>query len=809
MKYLTDNLSHLIYNITNMAAKPKNKPKSSRARSSKRSVVKKKPRRKRSKKHLNTIVGILKHRYFLYPFLLFLLLMCAYIIYLDIRITNKFEGKIWSLPSHVYARPLELFVGQSLSAKNFKQELELIGYHQVDALPTKPGQYRYWNNKHFELISREFHFDDGLQASQKLRIDFSYGKVRSLNGLFSQQPLALVRLEPAKIAGIYPSHAEDRKLVKLENVPDYLVLALLAVEDRRFYDHWGIDPRSIARALLANLSAGGTVQGGSTLTQQLVKNIFLSPERSLLRKINEAIMSLLLELHYDKTLILETYINEIYLGQDGSRAIHGFGLASFYYYDKPLNKLTKDQLAMLVGLVKGASWYSPVRHPERAMQRRNQVLNQMAEQGVISAPQLKLFKSRPLNIAKKSYLTANRFPAFVDLVKRQLRDDYAEKDLRSQGLSIFTTFDPLVQYRAEKSVQTIIPHLERGYKKADQLQTAVIVVSPENGEVQALVGDRNPRFPGFNRSLDAIRQVGSLIKPGIYLSALQHPQRYNLASVLDDSPLHLKNEGGKIWSPQNYDKKFKGDILLYEALSHSRNIPTVRLGLEVGLADIVKTLNALGIDRDVPPYPSMTLGAFSLSPFDVASMYQTLAAKGFNIPLRAIRAVYNQQGEALSRYPLKLEQTFDAESVYLINTVLNKVTQSGTAKSLDKQIPVRLAGKTGTTDNLRDSWFAGYSENRLAVVWLGRDDNQSTGLTGASGALKIWTDIMKSLPLDDLSLDLPETMENHWIDSETGGITEKHCQGAVELPFLSGTQPTQRAECKSRSMMDRLKNLFQ
>jgi len=790
----------------------KNKPKSSKGKipkekSSKRTARKKKPARKRSKKSFSTRFSLFKKHYFVSLISILILFITAYIIYLDIRITSKFEGKIWLLPSHVYARPLELFVGQSLSAKNFQQELELIGYHQIKGLPTKPGQYRHWNEKHFELISREFHFEEGVQPSQKLRVDFSYAKVRSLKTLFTQQPLTLVRLEPAKIAGIYPGHAEDRQLIKLEDVPDYLVLALLAVEDRRFYDHWGVDPRSIARALLANLSAGGTVQGGSTLTQQLVKNIFLSSERSLIRKINEAIMSLLLEFHYDKSLILETYINEIYLGQDGARAIHGFALASFYYYDQPLNKLTKDQLAMLVGLVKGASWYSPRRHPERALKRRNQVLNQMAEQDVISEPQLKLFKSRPLNIAAKSYLTANRFPAFIDLVKRQLRDDYAEEDLRSQGLNIFTTFDPLVQYQAEHSVTTMIPQLERDYKKADKLQTAVIVLSPENGEIQALVGDSNPRFPGFNRSLDAIRQVGSLIKPAIYLSALQS-QRYNLASVLDDSPLHLKSRDGKVWSPQNYDKKFSGNILLYKALTHSRNVPTVRLGLDIGLADIIKTLKALGIEREVPPYPSMTLGAFSLSPFNVASMYQTLAARGFNIPLRAIRAVYNQQGEALNRYPLKLKQTFDEESVYLINTVLNKVTQTGTAKSLSKQIEVNLAGKTGTTDNLRDSWFAGYAENRLAVVWLGRDDNKSTGLTGASGALRIWTDIMRSLPLDDLNLDLPETMKKYWIDSETGRITKKHCQGAVELAFLTGTQPTQRAECKSRSLIDSIKSLF-
>ena len=792
-----------------MTEKPKSKRKVTGRKPTRPATTRKKSSKKRSRSKVTKRSSLLNRRNLWITVSAFMIFIAAYVVYLDIRIINKFEGKIWSLPSMVYARPLELYVGQVLSVDNLKQELELIGYRRVNEVPTSPGEYRYWNKNNFEFISREFKFEDGVQASQKIHIEFSYGKIRTLTTLFDRQPLDLVRLEPAQIAGIYPSHSEDRRLIKLEDVPEYLILALLAVEDRRFYDHWGVDPRAIARAMLANIMAGSTVQGGSTLTQQLVKNIFLSSERRLSRKINEAIMSILLEFHYDKTLILETYINEIYLGQDGSRAIHGFSLASHYYFDKPLNKLSKDQLALLVGLVKGASWYDPRRHPDRATKRRNQVLAQMSEQGVISADQLTLFKSRPLNIASKSYISSNSFPAFVDLVKRQLRDDYAEQDLRSQGLSIYTTFDPLVQYQAEKSVEKMIPHLEKGYKKADKLQTAVIVLSPENGEIQAIVGDRNPRFPGFNRSLDAVRQVGSLIKPGIYLSALQKSQDYHLASVLDDTPLHLKSRDGNIWSPQNYDKQFSGDILFYEALSHSRNVPTVRLGLNVGLADIVNTLTALGIDREAPPYPSITLGAFSLSPFDVASMYQTLAARGFNIPLRAIRTVYNHQGEALNRYPLKIDQTLDADSIYLINTVLNEVTKTGTARSLAKQIPVTLAGKTGTTDDLRDSWFAGYSEDRLTVVWLGRDDNQSTGLTGASGALQVWTDIIKSLSLEDLNLDLPDTMEKHWIDSESGGMTDNDCQGAVELPFLKGTEPTQRAECHSRSLLDSIKSIFQ
>ncbi len=749
-----------------------------------------------------------QNRYLISFILLSLVVGVIYVIYLDIKITSRFQGSLWSLPSHVYARPLELFEGKQLSARAFEDELIVLGYKKVDGIPARAGQYRQWQGRHFELITREFHFWDGLQQGQSLRIDFANGQIYGLYELYSHKALSLVRLEPVRIAGIYPTQQEDRQLIKLKDVPNYLVLALLAVEDRRFYQHWGVDPRSIARALVANLSAGGTVQGGSTLTQQLVKNLFLSSERSLWRKLNEAIMAMLLEIHYDKALILETYINEVYLGQDGAKGIHGFSLASYFYFGKHLNQLSHDQIALLVGLVKGASWYDPRRHPERALNRRNQVLLQMSEQGVLTDNQYVQLKDRPLNIAEKATHSGNRYPAFVDLVKKQLHKDYDEEDLRSEGLRIFTTLDPLIQNAAENSVTTVLPQLEQSHPQAKILQTSMVVLSPENGEIQALIGDRDPDFPGYNRATDAIRQVGSLIKPGIYLAALQHPDRYHLATMLDDSPLRLQGGDGRIWEPENYDKEFKGNIPLYRALVESRNVPTVRLGMDVGLADIVQTLKKLGIERRVPPYPSMTLGAFDLSLIEVAAMYQTLAARGFNIPLRAIREVTTSEGEPLQRYPLKLEQTLDSQAVHLINYALHQVTQEGTARSLKHQLNLQVAGKTGTSDDFRDSWFAGFSDDRLAVVWVGRDDNQSTGLTGASGALRLWTHLMANIPARDLQLDMPEAVVKQWIDPETGGSTDKGCSGAVELPFLTGSGPTQRAECKSRTLMERLKGFF-
>ncbi|MDQ1363702.1 MAG: penicillin-binding protein, partial [Pseudomonadota bacterium] len=568
------------------------------------------------------------------------------------------------------------------------------------------------------------------------------------------------------------------------------------------------DLRAIARAIWNNMTSGDAMQGGSTITQQLVKNLFLDSERSLHRKFNEAIMSLLLEYHFEKSLILETYLNEIYLGQDGVRAIHGFALASEFYFDKELGELSRDQLAMLVGLVKGASWYDPRRHPQRALQRRNQVLQQMADQSVINHSQLETLQLRPLAVVTGSHRAANRYPAFIDLVKRQLHSDYNEEDLRTEGLRIFTTLDPMIQRAAEQSVMTVVPDLEQQNKKAGNLQTAVIVTAPDNGDIQALVSDRDPLSAGFNRALDATRQIGSLVKPAVYLSALQQPEKYSLATVLEDTPLNLKERSGRIWSPKNYDEKYLEKIPLFRALEDSRNVPAVRLGLDVGLGRISDTLHDLGVERDVPAYPSLMLGAFNLTPFEVTRMYQTLAGKGFKIPLRAIREVTTSDGEILTRYPIQLKQTLKPEDVYLVNRVLHRVTQTGTARSLAVSLPVQVAGKTGTTDDTRDSWFAGFADNRLAVVWVGRDDNAPTGLTGASGALRIWTRLMQNVPLQDLQLELPDTLETYWIDANTGELSAQNCEAAVELPFYPGSAPQQKAACKSISVFERIQSIF-
>ena len=712
--------------------------------------------------------------------------------WLDYRIRSEFEGKRWALPATVYGRPLELYAGQRLSPDQLRAELERLDYRLDQALDA-PGSFHVRRGR-FRLHKRAFRFPDGPGPARRLEIVFDGGRIGQVRDLDSGATVDLVRLEPPRIGGIYPAHREDRILIRLEQAPRELREGIIAVEDRRFRSHFGINPRAIARALWANLRAGATVQGGSTLTQQLVKNFFLSNRRSLWRKANEALMAILLEWHYGKDDILEAYLNEIYLGQDGDRAIHGFGLASRFYFDREVGELTLPQIATLIALVRGPSWYDPRRHPDRLLERRNLVLRILAEQGVVAPARARAAARTGLGI-RRGRLAGGRWPAYLDLVRRQLRRDYRQTDLTSEGLRIFTAFDPLVQAAAERALTTRLRALDRARGLGGKLQGAAVVTDTRTGEVLAVVGDRDPRFPGFNRALDAVRPIGSLIKPAIYLTALRRAD-YSLSTALDDGPIRIQGPDGRVWSPRNYDGRSHGTVPLFRALIHSYNQATVRLGMTLGFEAIADTLERLGATREVPAYPSMLLGAVGFTPYEMAAMYQTLAAGGFRTPLRAIRSVTTADGEPLGRYPLDVEQTLEAAPVAALVSALREVTRSGTARWLRERLPgLDVAGKTGTTDDLRDSWFAGFSGDRLAVVWLGRDDNGSIRLSGSRGALRVWGDLFAALPTTGLLPPATDAVEYHWVDGETGQLADAGCPGAVELAYVRGTAPAERADC--------------
>ncbi|MCB1924001.1 MAG: penicillin-binding protein 1B [Gammaproteobacteria bacterium] len=722
------------------------------------------------------------------------LLVGGYALHLAKTVRVKFEGKRWAVPAQIYARPLDLYAGAAVGATQLQEELRFLGYREVQQV-SGPAQWSRKGNR-FTVHTRDFVFWDDTEAAQAVIVEASDRSITSLRQR-AGGALDLMRLEPALVGSIYPAHNEDRVLVRRGDLPKHLVDGLLAVEDRRFFDHIGVDMRGVMRAMLANLQAGRAVQGGSTLTQQLVKNFILTSERSLWRKFNEALMALIVDARYSKDEILEAYANEIFLGQDGQRAIHGFGLGAYFYFNRPVSELRLHESALLVALVKGASYYNPRRHPDRARQRRDLVIEQMAAQGMISADEAAQAKRQALDVSERGSTNAHRVPAFVDLVRRQLQRDYREEDLTSEGLRIFTTFDPWVQRQAADALAARLARIEKARKMtADSLQGAVVVVSAQQGEVQAVVGDRDAGYAGFNRALDAVRPIGSLVKPAIYLTALTRAERYTLTTLVHDVDVDLHLPGGQRWQPRNYDKVANGDVPLHAALARSLNLAAVNLGLELGVDTVIDTLHELGVARDIDPYPSLFLGALSLSPLEVAQMYQTLAAGGFRSPLRAIRAVLDAGQQPLQRYPLTVTEAADARAVFLLDRNLVEVTESGTAAALQRMLPrgLQVAGKTGTTNDLRDSWFAGFSGDRVAVVWVGRDDNAPTGLTGSQGALPVWGDLMRDI--DNLSLQLqpPAGVEYHWIDP-AGRLAVESCPGVVAFPYIAGSQPTLVADC--------------
>lgn len=737
------------------------------------------------------------------------LVIGGYSVYLSKTVRVKFDGKRWAEPAQIFARPLDLYVGASVSSAQLKAELQFLGYRAVSSV-NGPAQWSQKGNR-FTIHTRDFHFWDGDEKGQLVVVDTSRSGVTRMRGAGSGD-LDLVRLEPALVGSIYPAHNEDRVLVKRSDLPDHLIWGLLAVEDRRFYDHSGVDLRGIARAVVANIRAGRTVQGGSTLTQQLVKNFILTSERSLWRKFNEALMALIVDARYDKDEILEAYANEIFLGQEGDRAIHGFGLGSHFYFNRPLRELRLHETALLVGLVRGASYYNPRKHPQRALERRNLVIKSMLEQGFIDQATADAASKQPLGVSTRGAANDYRVPAFVDLVRRQLRRDYREEDLTSEGLRIFTTLDPWVQQQAVVALRKRLAQIEKARRiDSGSLEGALVVSSAQDGEIQAMVGGRDAGFSGFNRALDAVRPIGSLVKPAVYLTALSQPSKYTLSSLIADAPVDITLRGGQRWQPKNYDRQTYGDIPLHEALARSLNLATVNLGLEIGLEPIISTLHALGVNRDIKPYPSLLLGALSLSPLEVTQMYQTIAAGGFRSPLKSIRAVLNAEQQPLQRYPLTVSQAADPAAVFLLTRNLVEVTEAGTAAGLQRYLPsgMQVAGKTGTTNDLRDSWFAGFSADRVAVAWVGRDDNASTGLTGASGALPVWADLMANVDNASLQLVTPPGVEYHWVD-QYGRLAAEHCEGAVAFPYIAGSEPSETAECvEQQGLGGFIRDLFQ
>ncbi|WP_350558684.1 penicillin-binding protein 1B [Psychrobacter sp. CAL346-MNA-CIBAN-0220] len=720
-----------------------------------------------------------------------MVLLALYLVKLDRTITHKFEGKRWDIPAKVYSQPLELYQGANVDNTTIKTWLELLNYRSNKAYE-RTGSYHKSGNNYF-IHTRGFTYSaNDVDKEQVIKMTIADNKIKAIQST-EQNKTGIIRLEPVSIGGIYPDSNEDRLVVSLDEVPQPLIDALIATEDRGFYEHKGVSVRGIARAVLNNFS-GGSMQGGSTITQQLIKNFYLNSDRTLKRKANEALMAVLLELHYSKDEILQTYLNEIYLGQNGNRSINGFGLASQFYFNQPLKELRIDQQAMLVGMAKGPSVYNPRRHPEAAKTRRDTVLNNMLTIGTLTQKDYDTALKKPLGVVEKPVEGKSQFPDFLDIVKRELNDVYYPDDLKNEGLIIISTLDPITQLAADKAVDNKLGELRRSSSKTKNLQGALVSANPETGELVAVVGSGS-EFTGFNRAVDAKRQVGSLLKPIIYMTALESG-RYNLASSVDDSPITVNLKDGTQWNPSNYDNRDHGYVPLTTALANSYNQATVRLGMEFGVDTFAKQLRRLGIEEKIPAYPSALLGAVNLSPMDMLGVYQVFATGGFRTPIHSIRTVIDDRGRILQRTGLNTQRSIPPETNYLTNYALQEVVKNGTAKRLKSLgSNLNLAGKTGTTNDFRDAWFAGYSGNYVSVVWVGRDDNKPIGLSGGTGALPVWVDYMKRLKLTPVSMAEPEGIEWLWLENNSGKLSNERCADSRYLPVMSAYLPEEASSC--------------
>jgi penicillin-binding protein 1B len=719
--------------------------------------------------------------------------LAAWLIWLDGRITTQFEGRRWDQPAQVFAEPVELYTGLPLGIDDFMELLGAQGYRTADGGAPRPG---FWwrQGTSIRLMTRPFRFADGDQPAIVAQLDFTAaGVARIRDGQGRDMPL--LRLDPMRIGSIFPAHGEDRIVLAPDEVPELLEQALIAVEDRRFARHRGLDPEGIGRALLVNLRAGEVRQGGSTLTQQLVKSYFLDSRRTWGRKFTEAAMAMLLEWRYEKEEILTAYINEVYMGQDGPRAIHGFGLASAFYFGKPLLELDAMETATLVTIVRGPSYYNPWRHPVRVRERRDLVLQILAEQGVIEVEAAEAAAARELDLRGTAVSGPGYQPAYLGLVRRQLRRDYRDEDLDSAGLTVLTTLDPLAQRKAQAAVQAGIERLRERGTEAAGIEGAAVVTRPATGEVLAVVGGAHGTFDGFNRALDARRPIGSLVKPAVYLAALE-TGRYSLASTLDDLPVDVPLPDGSVWQPTNFDEFVRGPVPLMRALAESLNLATVNLGLEIGIDNVAETMARLSGGRAPPAYPSLLLGSVEYAPLEVAEIYGALAAGGFRAPLRSVRAVLDPGGTPLSRYPLEIEAVAEPAAVVQLQHAMQLVFEYGTARSAAARLGARrYAGKTGTSGDFRDSWFAGFGGDTLAVVWVGRDDNASTGLTGASGALPIWTEIMAGLGAGEFLPGSAEGLVQVEVEYLSGMLARSACADTVRVPVPAHTELYSKRDC--------------
>jgi penicillin-binding protein 1B len=731
--------------------------------------------------------------------------LVGWFVYTDVEntVVKKFEGRRWNFASRVFAGAYAIYPGLRLDDASFYSRLTRLGYRESKTIPARPGEYRKSRGS-LDLFLHAFEYATHHDPGRLVRFELdASGHVVRMVSTADGSELFDVTLEPELIAGLHGDIAEDRREMKLPEVPTPLVRAIVSVEDRRFFEHPGIDVRGLVRAAFVNVRAGGIRQGGSTLTQQLMKNFFLTEERTLARKVKEVAMALATERRYAKLEILEAYLNEIYLGQRGGVAIHGVWEGSKYYFGREPRELTLGQIATIAAMIRAPNYYSPHAHPERALERRNTVLGVLRDEGEIDEATYLAALAEPLD-AVPPPPPVRGSPYFVDFVRKELADRYSKDVLTSEGYAIFTTLDSGLQESAERAVRTGLEQLEKAYShlRAEgdaRLQAALLAVHPRTGAVLAMVGGRDYGTSQYNRVTEARRQPGSVFKPLVYLAALGSTHLGNAHvqpnTLVDDEPFEWEYDNGtKTWSPANYKDKYFGAVSVHDALVFSLNAATARLARDVGIEAIRNLAVRLGIDGTLPPYPAISLGGWEVSPLEIARMYGVLANGGVGAMPLSVSKVVDRGGSLLEGHRVEVERKIPAADAYLVTRLLEDAIDRGTGRGVrDAGFLRPAAGKTGTTNDYNDAWFAGYTADLLAVVWVGFDKGQKLGLSGGAAAVPIWTAFMREAlePRPVARFQVPAGVVLVDIDRATGLRATSGCPEVVREAFLEGEEPTE------------------
>ncbi len=703
------------------------------------------------------------------------------------------SGDAWEIPSILYGRPTEVRTGNPLGNLRFHERLRRLSYKKVAGKPSKPGTYSEEPGR-IRIYTRDYRIGENPHNGGPAVLEVGDGRVTSIVSL-AGVTLDAIHLEPEEIGRIMGPKMESRRPVPLSDIPLSMQNAVIASEDARFYSHIGIDFVGILRAVVANLRERRFAQGGSTITQQLAKNFFLSPKKTIGRKLREAELALVLERRYTKKQILEMYLNKIYFGQEGSLGIHGIEEAAEFYFSKAAGELSLEESALLAGIIRSPNRYSPLRFPDAAKERRNTVLARMHQLGMIGTDAFRKATAAPVRTRPRS-APARRAQYFVDYIQRITENDLGGEELYRTGYRFYTTLDPVQQAAAEDAVSRGLAEIGKApARDGEPLQAALVAVDPATGQMTAMVGGRSYGASQFNRAADAKRQPGSAFKPFVVLAAFSQTAKgsgtMTLSTTVSGAPVTFPTKEGP-YTPSNFEGKQYGDITVRRMMEDSVNTATVRLADAVGLNEVARTARAAGITSPLAPVPSMALGTFEVTPAELAYAYATIASRGIRFDPFPLFLVTAADGDILTAKKVRWERTIDPRAAYLAGYALEGVLERGTAKTAREMgIFFPASGKTGTTDGNRDSWFVGYTPDVVCAVWVGHDSGAGTGLTGAGGALRIWARFLRALYPDSgpVALAPPEGVETVEIDPESGQLATSACPQAFREAYIAGTAP--------------------